>query len=400
MLKVYSFWLLAVGCWLLVACGDKPTAQSQEPIAYVSPVDYDIVLAGNFGEPRPWHFHGGIDVKTGNVEGKDIFSIADGYVSRITVNKYGFGNAIYVSHPDGNTSVYCHLKRFADQYEALFERTGRGDTLDFHYPEGKLPVKGGELIAISGNTGHSTGPHLHLELHDTKTWVMRDPMEKLGRFIADTVAPQAHSFMAIPQQSQPRKGSPARIEGVFNGGISTQSFGFGQPDTKKQHTTWSLSREFTAWGRVGFAIWADDYCEATYNHYGIRHTQLLVDGREVFHSDVDSIPVSCQREVNLWGDFDHWRHTHIWYMKSYKEPGMRLPVMHTDFNRGIVNFDEERPYHFTYILQDYHGNQSRYDFIVTGVRDKRVHLQRKLHLLNAYQLYYQCLWPQYSLQKY
>lgn len=77
---------------------------------YVSPVDYDIVLAGNFGEPRPWHFHGGLDIKTDNVEGKKVFSIADGYVSRITVNKYGFGNAIYVNHPDGLTSVYCHLE--------------------------------------------------------------------------------------------------------------------------------------------------------------------------------------------------------------------------------------------------------------------------------------------------
>ena len=107
-----GFWLLTVGFWLLVSCGDdEPTANSQEPIVYSSPIDYEIVLAGNFGEPRPYHFHGGIDVKTGNVEGKNIFAIADGYVSRLTVNMYGFGNAIYVSHPDGNTSVYCHLKR-------------------------------------------------------------------------------------------------------------------------------------------------------------------------------------------------------------------------------------------------------------------------------------------------
>ena len=121
----YSYWLLAVGFWLLVSCGSEPTANSQEPIAYSSPVDYDIVLAGNFGEPRPWHFHGGIDVKTDNQEGKNIFSIADGYVSRLTVNMYGFGNAIYVSHPDGNTSVYCHLKRFADRYEQMLQRTSK-----------------------------------------------------------------------------------------------------------------------------------------------------------------------------------------------------------------------------------------------------------------------------------
>ena len=268
MLRSSGFWLLVVGFWLLVACGDEPTAKGQEPIDYVSPVDYDIVLAGNFGEPRPWHFHGGIDVKTDNQEGKQIFSIADGYVSRITVNKYGFGNAIYVNHPDGLTSVYCHLKRFADKYEQLFERTGWRDTLDFRYVEGQLPVKGGDMIALSGNTGHSTGPHLHLELHDTKTWVMIDPMEKLAKFIADTVAPQAHSFMAVPVVG----------EGLFNGGATKQTFGFGQPDVKKHSTTWTLSREFTAWGRVGFALWADDYSEATVFCRCIGHSHQLSAG--------------------------------------------------------------------------------------------------------------------------
>lgn len=393
MLK-HSFWQLGfsawlfVGFWLLVSCGEEPAAESQEPIDYSSPVDFDIVLAGNFGEPRPWHFHGGLDIKTNNQEGKQVFSIAKGYVSRLTVNKYGFGNAIYVTHPDGLTSVYCHLKRFADKYEQLFERTGWRDTLDFRFPEGKLPVSAGDYIAVSGNTGHSTGPHLHLELHDTETWVMRDPMSKLAHLIADTVAPQAHSFMAIPQQD----------EGVFNGGFTKQTFGFGQPDIKKQHTTWTLSRDFTAWGRVGFALWADDYSEATYNHYGVRHTRLLVDGREVFRTDVDSIPVSCQVEVNLWGDYQHWRRTRIWYMKSYREPGMRLPILHTDFSQGIVNFNEERPYHLTYILRDYQGNESRYDFTVRGQRDSRIQLHRRKTLLDSYQLYGQCLWPLLTLR--
>ena len=369
---------------MLTGCGDDAEPVSNHSVDYQSPVDYDIVLAGNFGEPRPWHFHGGIDVKTDNQEGKQIFSIANGYVSRITVNKYGFGNAIYVNHPDGLTSVYCHLKRFADKYEQLFERTGWRDTLDFRYAADQLPVKGGDLIALSGNTGHSTGPHLHLELHDTNTWVMIDPMEKLAQFIADTVAPQAHSFMAVPVVG----------EGLFNGGATKQTFGFGQPDVKKHSTTWTLSREFTAWGRVGFALWADDYSEATYNHYGVRHVQLLVDGREVFSADVSGIPISCQPEVNQWGDYDHWRHTRIWYMKSYKEPGMRLPILHTDFSDGIVTFDEERPYHLTYLLRDYQGNTSRYDFTVIGQRDARIRKpQRRCQLLNPYLLYEQVLWP-------
>lgn len=367
-----------------MACGNDKDQSSKFNVQceYQSPVDYDIVLAGNFGEPRPFHFHGGIDVKTDNQEGKLIYSIADGYVSRLTINMYGFGNAIYVSHPDGNTSVYCHLKRFDDKYEALLQRTGR-DTLSMVFPPTQFPVKAGDLIAISGNTGHSTGPHLHLELHDTETWVLRDPLMKLAGIIADTVAPQAHSFMAYPMDG----------EGVFNGGFTKQTFGFGAPDTKVQHATFTVQREFTAWGRVGFALWADDYSEKTYNHYGVRYTQLLVDGKEVFHSDVDSIPISCQPEVNLWGDYDHWRRTRVWYMKSFREPGMRLPILHTNFEQGVVCFSEERPYHLTYVLRDYQGNESRYHFTVRGQRYAGITPRPRRTLLNSYQLYGQIVWP-------
>ena len=367
-----------------MACGNDKDQSSKFNVQceYRSPVDYDIVLAGNFGEPRPFHFHGGIDVKTDNQEGKRIYSIADGYVSRLTVNMYGFGNAIYVSHPYGNTSVYCHLKRFDDKYEALLQRTGR-DTLSMVFPPTQFPVKAGDFIAISGNTGHSTGPHLHLELHDTKTWVLRDPLMKLAGIIVDTVAPQAHSFMAYPMDG----------EGVFNGGFTKQTFGFGAPDIKVQSSTFKVQREFTAWGRVGFALWADDYSEKTYNHYGIRYTQLLVDGKEVFHSDVDSIPISCQPEVNLWGDYDHWRRHRVWYMKSFREPGMRLPILHTNFEQGVVCFSEERPYHLTYVLRDYQGNESRYHFTVRGQRYAGITPRPRRTLLNSYQLYGQIIWP-------
>ncbi len=379
--------LILFGVGLFVSCGSDSTPNSSiSSVSYCSPVDYEIVLAGNFGEPRPFHFHGGIDVKTGNVQGKKIYSIAKGYVSRLTVNKYGFGNAIYVSHPDGKTSVYCHLKHFDEKYEKLLKRTGWRDTFDIRLKPNKYKVNAGELIAISGNTGNSTGPHLHLELHDTKTWAMLDPMDKLAPFIADTVAPHAHSFMAIPVEG----------EGVFNGGSTKQNFGFGQPEIKKQNTTWTISREFTAWGRVGFALWANDYCEKTYNHYGIRYTQLLVDGREVFHSDVDSIPISCQAEVNMWGDYNHWRRSRVWYMKSYREEGIRLPILHTGFDRGIITFNEERPYHIVYILRDYKGNQSRYEFTVKGCKDSRVGSSCKQYLMNDYLLFEQCLWPLFS----
>ena len=335
--------LLAIGCWLLA----YPLHAN---VTYHSPVDYKITLAGNFGEPRPNHFHGGLDIKTDNVEGKHIYSIGDGYVSRLTVGISGFGNAVYVTHPEGYTSIYCHLKRFSPKLERLVHRTGRHDEqIDLHFTPLDFPVSQGQLIAISGNTGHSTGPHLHLEIHDTRTWDMMDPLDFIAPYVNDSVAPQAHSFMACPVKG----------EGVFNGGSGKQTFGF---------TSNRLEEAFTAWGKVGFALWADDYMQGVYNHYGIRETILMVDGQEVFRANVGRIPVYSNRQVNSWGDYDHWLHHKTWYMRSYIPKGVTLPILQADENDGYVVFDEERPYQILYILRDYTGNESHYEFTVRGIK--------------------------------
>ena len=279
--------LLAVGFWLL-AFG----ASAKSNVTYHSPVDYKITLAGNFGEPRPNHFHGGLDIKTDNVEGKHIYSIGDGYVSRLTVGISGFGNAVYVTHPEGYTSIYCHLQRFSPKLERMVHRTGKRDEqIDLHFSATDFPVSQGQLIALSGNTGHSTGPHLHLEIHDTRTWDMMDPLDFLAPFVNDSVAPQAHSVMVYP------------IEG---------------------------------------------------------------EGREVFRANVGRIPVYSNRQVNAWGDYDHWLHNKTWYMRSYIPEGVTLPILQADSLGGVVDFSEERPYQLRYILRDFMGNESRYEFTVRG----------------------------------
>ena len=317
-------------------------------------MDYDISLAGNFGEPRPNHFHGGLDISTDNVEGKLIYSIGDGYVSRITQGIDGFGNAVYITHPSGQTSIYCHLKAFSPRIKAALR--------DYQYahktnvPDARLsplvcPVSQGQFIALSGNTGHSTGPHLHLEIHDTESWDMLDPYEFLNDFINDSVPPQAHGLMATPMSG----------EGLFNHDTAKQTFTMAAPQ---------MSQTFTAWGRVGFALWADDYMQGTYHHYGIRETILMLDGKMIFRSSVDRIPVGKNAFVNAWGDYDHWRQTRRWYMKSYIEPGNQLSILFADSLRGIVHFNEERDYQLEYILRDYKGNESHYAFTVRGVREE------------------------------
>ena len=336
-------WMTVVGCWLVGLTASADTQQPSSDNPFRPPVDYAISLAGNFGEPRPHHFHGGLDVRTDGVEGKHIYAIADGYVSRITIGLYGFGNAVYITHPTGHTSIYAHLKSFSPRIKAAlrkYQYRHKTSVADAHLGPLDVPVAQGQFIALSGNTGHSTAPHLHLEIHDTRTWNMLDPYQFLNDFIQDTVPPQAHGFMAIPQG------------GTFNGTTSKQTF---SPDNTP-----------TAWGRVGFALWADDYMQGSYNHYGIHETLLYVDGQVAFHSIVDNIPTALNRMVNAWGEYNHWLRHKTWYMKSYIEPGNTLRCLQADEHRGIIVFDEERPYQLEYVLRDYKGNEARYPFTVQG----------------------------------
>lgn len=335
------------------------------PLAFGSPVNYPISLAGNFGEPRPNHFHGGIDVRTGMSVGKPIFSVADGYVSRVTVGLYGFGNAVYVSHPNGVTSVYCHLKKFTPQLAAIVRKwQWKNQTCfaDVRLRPTDYPVAQGQLIAVSGNTGASLAPHLHLEFHDTKTWSFLDPLQYLKGFVADTTVPMAHAFMAYPVEG----------EGVFCGSQRKQSCGFSST---------TLTRTFTAWGKVGFGVWANDYMDGSFGILGVRHTTLSVDGKVVFESDVDSIPYAYNRMVNSWGDYEHHCRSNVWYMKSFVEPGNKLPILHVNDDRGIINFNEERDYHIVYSLADVFGNKRDYSFVVRGKR-QNIPAKRHVNALN------------------
>ncbi len=319
-------------------------------LTFSQPVHHGIILAGNFGEPRPNHFHAGCDIKTGQVEGKPIFSIADGYVCRVTVGKGGFGNAVYVRHPNGYTSMYCHLQRFTPQIAAMVRKwqyAHQQYVADVVLRPTDFPVAEGQLIAVSGNSGASAAPHLHLEVHETSTWDALDPLDFIGKYVIDKTAPTVDAMMAMPVAG----------EGVFCGSSRQQRHGMS-----------GNMPEMTAWGRVGFAFHAEDRMEGSWNRLGIRYSALVVDGHTVFKSNVNRIPVNTHRMVNSWGDFDYYMENRMWFMKSFLDKGVNLPAVFVDGNRGIVNFNEERPYKLTYIVCDYFGNKKEYNFVVNGKR--------------------------------
>src|SRR5690242_2623379 len=156
-----------------------------------SPLDIPILLAGNFGEIRPGHFHSGMDIKTDGHIGMPVHAAADGYISRVGVSSAGFGNVIYITHPNGYTTLYGHLHRFnpeLEKYVKAKEYEQESWKIDLQIPPGLFPVKKGEFIAWSGSTGASTAPHVHFEIRNTATEKPLNPL-LFGFDVKDNIPP-------------------------------------------------------------------------------------------------------------------------------------------------------------------------------------------------------------------
>lgn len=327
-------------------------AQHTDENYFTSPFDFPLLLSANFGELRPNHFHNGIDIKTQGVTGKPVRCVADGYVSRVAVLHGGYGQVVYVDHPNGLTSVYGHVMSFAPAVQKAvrgYQYAHETFVCDLRFAPGEIPVKRGEVIALSGNEGASAGPHLHLELRRTETNEYVDPMPYFKRYLKDTKPPVASlvGFYPLPG------------EGVVDGSAR-----------KKLVSATRLSRPVTAWGKIYTGISAKDYMDGTSNFYGVHSVTLYVDSAEVFNSTTDVVAPDENRMINAFTDFEELSRTRRLVMRSYKLPGNRLRLLHTGEDRGVVDICEERDYHFRYVLEDNFGNRRTYRFTVKGERQE------------------------------
>ena len=327
------------------------TAEAQQ---LRKPMDIPVLLSGNFGELRSNHFHSGIDFKTQGVEGKPIHSVQDGYVSRISVSPWGYGNGLYITHPDGTTTVYGHLQKFSQKITAyLKEKQYEQESFNVNLsltPD-ELPVKEGELVALSGNTGSSGGPHLHFEVRDTETEEPMDPIEYYKDLIKDTQAPKIQGIMVY---SIPGKG-------VVNGSRRKLEL---KPVTAKNGKQ-TLNGKIEAWGEIGLAVKGYDYMDNTSNIYGIKDITLTADSQVIFHSNLDRFAFDESRYLNSFTDFEEWKEHRSFYIKSFVDPGNRLRFIES-LNRGILTIDEPRTYHLTYQLADAFGNTTQLSIQIEG----------------------------------
>ena len=349
----------------------KSSAQENLPELH-RPLNIPPVLSGNFGELRSNHFHSGIDFKTQGRTGFKIHCAADGYVSRILVSPWGFGRAVYVTHPElGLVTVYGHLESFSSKINKIVvEEQYRRESfrIDMEFKEGEIPVKKGEVIALSGNAGSSGGPHLHMDVRDLATGDALDPMNYFKHLFKDNVRPEVRSIALYP-----------------HGGVveDTTIASFRTPQ--------DLSQPFTAWGRVAPAIKAYDKMPGANNIYGIKYLSLLVDGQQVYHRVIDRFSFDVTRGVNTLIEYSDYANNG-WMMTTYVPNAHILgDMVTTTIPNGIIDINEERDYSCRFILSDEHGNTTNVDFIIKGKRQpipKTEHIGTKFYCTgdNTYNL--------------
>jgi hypothetical protein len=327
------------------------------------PLNIAPFLSGSFAELRANHLHSGIDFKTQQSIGIPIHAPADGWVSRIRISSVGFGYAIYLSHPNGFTTVYGHLDGYAfpisDEAKRMQYQNEQFE-LDTLLPQKLIPIRKGQIIAYTGNSGISGGPHLHFEIRDTQTEETIDPMLWYADRIQDNVPPTINKIAVYAIEN----------EGALSSGTSRSMV----PVFKNKQGKRVLNGQLpTVWGHIGLGLNAYDFMSQTGNHYGICQIRLFQDDELIFWQDLSRFSFDETRAVNSMTDYELRLTKNSWIMKSFLDPGNNLKVYPTLKNRGIVNINEERAYTFRYELTDRSGNTSSFSFELQGQKQNIIH---------------------------
>ncbi len=322
---------------LLIAL--QVSAQNPLPVNYFqAPLDTVLQLAGNFAELRPNHFHAGIDIKTFNKTGMPVHAAADGYVSRIKISSFGYGKVIYITHPNGFVTVYGHLSGFntvISDYINEQHYAQKKFEIELFPKPGQFQVKKNEIIAYSGNTGNSGGPHVHFEIRSEKSEKAINPL-LFGIRVADNQKPQIRQIKIYP----------ADQDALING--HNQSF--------VQKDSVSLC------GNIYFGMEAFDTENGGGGKNGVYSVELLVNGKRIYYHQMDSIGFDQTRAINSFIDYPWYLKKHVLIQRSYVEENNKLEIYHNVVNRGVCFFDPDSSYHIRYILKDIAGNTSSKEF--------------------------------------
>lgn len=341
-------------------------SQKKYPQNYFrNPLDIPIILSGSFGELRSNHFHSGLDIKTQQREGLPIYAAADGYISRIKVQQYGFGKALYITHPNGYTTVYGHLKKFSKEIQEYvksiqYRKESYSTGNIFPDPE-QFPVKKGDIIALSGDTGGSGGPHLHYEIRDTKTEHVINPMF-FGLKPKDNKAPTFTKLMIYPLDNDSRVNRSTKKTVI--------------PIKKGKNNIYTTNR-ISAAGSIGFSAHVFDRLNDAWNKNGIYSLELKVNGKRHFYHDVETFSFSESKYINLHIDYPHYGEFRKRYQKTFKVDANKLSTYEDLINNGKLKIEKGFNYKVEIIAKDFKGNTSVIKIPVIGKESNAVFRQKK-----------------------
>ncbi|MFD2600274.1 M23 family metallopeptidase [Sphingobacterium corticis] len=324
------------------------------PVGYFrSPLNITPDASGTFGELRSTHFHAGDDYRTQQRTGLPVYAVADGEVSRVRVQIGGGGNSVYIDHPNGYTSVYLHLETFSDALTNIIRaeqyKQKRFD-VDVMVEKGVLSFKKGEVIANSGNTGASGGPHLHFEIRDTKS---QHPLntQLFGLKFADRFAPTIQGLMVYDLNDD-----------LFN----EHTFRRPLATSAASGTNYRLSSNAVVKvnGKFGFGLNAIDRHRAGGFRNGVYSIELYVDGKPKSIVLFEELDFNTSRGIHSYIDYPHWKRTQAKYQKSFKDPGNPIEIFHQLDNGGIIELKDNEVHDVKYVVKDVQGNCSELNFQV------------------------------------
>ncbi len=305
-----------------------------------NPLDIQLQLAANFGELRPNHYHMGFDIRTQSKENLPVYAAAEGYISHIRIEKYGYGRAIFITHPNGYTTLYGHLNNFFPALQDFLEKKQYSDKSweqDFDLAPGQFPVSKGSFIAYSGNTGASQGPHVHFEIRDTKTGNNVNP-ELFGFDLPDTLAPAISSVYLYNRQYSTYLVPPQLLK---------------KADTIK-----------TGCNLLSLGITADDRNNVSPFRFGIFEAQLWMDDSLLSAFTLDNFSYTESRDINGSTDYSKYYTSRAGIQYLFTLPGNEISIFSDTHAKGLIILSDTLPHVVEIFIRDISNNITTRGFVL------------------------------------
>lgn len=345
-LKLYKFLSLVA---FSLFCITNSFAQSSDYYVFPIRTGQQNFLSGNMGELRSNHFHAGIDIKTSGIEGLPVYAAADGFISRIKTSAWGYGNALYIQHPNGETTVYAHLLNYKDAVQD-YVRAAQYAQKTFEielFPERDIfPVKQGEVIAFSGNTGGSGGPHLHFEIRDRNQEVL-NPLKYSFKEVIDNIPPDIHRIALITLDKD------ARIN---------DQFGRYEFNLSQSGSNYQIKEPIAVHGLVGIELLGYDRANGATNRNGISCIETFLNKDLIFHQNITKFSFAETRDILAFHNYPVYKQTGKRFYKLYIDDGNGLPFYSNTINKGRLKIEEPSQHTVTINAYDAFQNKSEVSF--------------------------------------